>query len=179
MILAVNVYSAGDTVRLKIRRGDETIDRTIVLAKYPVEGEVIATNRPKPWRGLRVDYTSALDLGAAFGPTWTDGRRSRRRRGRGRISGRRRGVKKGQCDARRRTARPRPRDFAEAVAALEGPVTLETDLGPVTVSNGGISRSAGVSADAVADDCDGVPVATRMAVICDRIEPRPDRDRRQ
>ena len=61
MILAVNVYSAGDTVRLKIRRGDETIDRTIVLAKFPVDGEVIATNRPKPWRGLRVDYTSTLN----------------------------------------------------------------------------------------------------------------------
>ena len=67
LILAVNVHSAGDAVRLKIRRGDQTIERTIVLAKFPVAGEVIITNRPKPWRGLRVDYTSTLNM-TIFGP---------------------------------------------------------------------------------------------------------------
>ncbi len=71
LVLAVNVYSAGDTVRLKIRRGDETIERTVVLAKVAVDGEIIATNRPKPWRGLRVDYTSALNQ-PTFGPNVLD-----------------------------------------------------------------------------------------------------------
>ena len=39
---------------------DEVLERTVELAKYRVDGEVIATNRPAPWRGLRVDYTSTL-----------------------------------------------------------------------------------------------------------------------
>ena len=90
LILAVNVYSAGDAVRLKIRRGDETLERTIVLAKLSVEGEVIATNRPKPWRGLarRLHVRSAI---ATFGPSspatrrrpassWSRSRKDRRRR---------------------------------------------------------------------------------------------------
>ncbi len=63
LILAVNVFPPGDAVRLKIRRGDETIERTIVLAKLSVDGEVIATNRPKPWRGLRVDYIRPRSTG--------------------------------------------------------------------------------------------------------------------
>jgi serine protease Do len=135
LILAVNVHSAGDTVRLKIRRGDETIDRTLVLAKFPVDGELIATNRPKPWRGLRVDYTSALNL-LTFGPNFlysplpgvvvveVD-------EGSPAASA---GVKKGQLIRRvgDRIVRT-PRDFAQAVATLDGPVTLQTDLGPVTI----------------------------------------------
>ncbi len=36
------------------------LERTVVLAKLAVDGEVIATNRPKPWRGLRVEYSSIL-----------------------------------------------------------------------------------------------------------------------
>ena len=71
LVLEVNAYSAGDTVRLKIRRGEETIERSIVLAKVAVDGEIIATNRPKPWRGLRVDYTSALNS-PTLGPNLLD-----------------------------------------------------------------------------------------------------------
>src|SRR5262249_20860086 len=71
LILAVNVYSAGDSVRLKIRPGEETIERTIVLAKLPVDGEVIATNRPKAWRGLRVDYSNPLNYRTAS-PNFSD-----------------------------------------------------------------------------------------------------------
>ena len=135
LILAVNVYSAGDSVRLKIRRGDETIERTIVLAKFPVDGEVIATNRPKPWRGLRVDYTSTLNH-RTFGPNFLDpidGRR-RRDRGRGRIAGRRRGAQERPVDprvARTRSVPTRPATSPRPSPAHDGPVTLETDLGPV------------------------------------------------
>ena len=46
LVLAVNVYSAGDAVRLTIIRDDKTIERTIVLAKLSIDGEVIATNSP-------------------------------------------------------------------------------------------------------------------------------------
>ena len=99
LILAVNAYSAGDAVRLKIRRDGKTIERTLVLAKYPVDGEVIVTNRPKPWRGLRVDYTSTLK----FQPFLRDSldpaaAGSRRGRSRGRVAGRRRGDQERPVD---------------------------------------------------------------------------------
>jgi serine protease Do len=135
LVLAVNIYSAGDMVRLKIRRGEETIERSIVLAKVPVEGEVIATNRPKPWRGLRVDYTSTLNF-LTFGPNLLDPTNV------GVVvadveegsAGAAAGIKKGQVIKKVGGKSLRsPRDFSEAVATLDGPVTLETDLGPVTV----------------------------------------------
>jgi len=135
LILAVNVYSAGDSVRLKIRRGDETIERTIVLAKLPVEGEIIATNRPKAWRGLRVDYLNPLNY-RTFGPNSLDPS----------VAGvvvteveegspaAAAGIKNGQLIRRvAGTGIRTPRDFAEAVATHDGPVTLETDLGSMTV----------------------------------------------
>jgi serine protease Do len=135
LILAINVYSAGDAVRLKIRRAEETISRTIVLAKYPVEGEVIVTNRPKPWRGLRVDYASLLSF-TAPGPNAGDpahpgvvvadvdeGSASA-------VAG----IKKGQMIFKiGDKGISSPRDFHEALAPLTGPVILVTDLGPVTI----------------------------------------------
>jgi serine protease Do len=135
LILAVNAYCAGDTVRLKIRRGDETIARTIVLAKYPVEGEVIVTNRPKRWRGIRVDYTSTI-AHPAFGPSRIDSELigvvvSDVEEGSPAAAA---GIKKGQLIRKVENKNVQsPRDFHEAVATLEGPVTLQTDLGPVTV----------------------------------------------
>jgi serine protease Do len=135
LILAVNSYSADDTVRLKIRRGDEIIERSIVLAKYPVDGEVIVTNRPKLWRGLRVDYASVLRY-QNFGGNFLDVPNpgvvvTEVEEGSPAASA---GVKKGQLIRRvgdRNVSTPRA--FTEAVASLSGPVTLETDLGPVTL----------------------------------------------
>ena len=34
------------------------MEKTVVLGKFNVRGEVIATNRPALWRGVRVDYTN-------------------------------------------------------------------------------------------------------------------------
>jgi serine protease Do len=133
LILAVSVYPAGDTVRLTIRRGDETLERTIVLAKLQVIGEVIATNRPKPWRGLRVDYTPVSYRAVGF-------------IGESAVSGvvvveveegspaAAAGLKRGQSISKVGEEKIRsPREFAEAVARHDGPVTLDTDLGQVTV----------------------------------------------
>jgi serine protease Do len=135
LVLAINSYSAGDTVRLKIRRGEETTNRSIVLAKVAVAGEIIATNRPKPWRGLRVDYTSALNS-PTFGANFLESA----------ITGvvvaeveegspaAAAGMKKGQLIRKVGDHSVRsPRDFAQAIATLDGPVTLNTDLGPVTI----------------------------------------------
>jgi serine protease Do len=135
LILAVNAYSAGDTVRLKIRRGEEVLERTIVLAKSPVDGEIIVTNRPPPWRGLRVDYTSVLNF-RPLGPSFSDAN----------IPGvlvtevepgsaaSAAGIKTGQVIRKvGDKVLGNPRAFREAVAELEGPVTLDTDAGPVIV----------------------------------------------
>ena len=40
LILAVNAFAPGDEVRLKIRRDGKEIERTVVLAKFPVDGEI-------------------------------------------------------------------------------------------------------------------------------------------
>jgi S1-C subfamily serine protease len=135
LILAINSYSAGEAVRLKIRRKDDVIERTIMLAKFPVDGEVIATNRPAAWRGLRVDYTTVTDYRSP-GPQLFDER----------IAGvvvtevedgspaSSAGLRKGQLIQRVGDQPVRnPREFTRAVADLTGPVALETDLGPVTV----------------------------------------------
>jgi serine protease Do len=135
LILAINSYSAGDTVRLKVRRFNEVIERTIVLAKFPVDGGVIATKRPKPWRGLRVDYTSVE-------PYRIRGPNSRGASAAGVMvieveegsAAALAGIKKGQIilgvgDQSVNT----PPEFAKAVAEIDGPVTLQTDLGPRTI----------------------------------------------
>jgi serine protease Do len=134
LVLAVNAYSAGDTVRLKIHRGEETIERSIVLAKVAVDGEIIASNRPKPWRGLRVDYTSVLNS-VTFGPMLDSAQMgvvvAEVEEGSQAAAA---GLKKGQLIRKVGDKNVRsPRDFAQAIATLDGPVTLHTDLGPVTI----------------------------------------------
>jgi S1-C subfamily serine protease len=135
LIVAVNMYAPGDSVRLKIRRGEENIELPIVLAKLPVDGEVIATNRPKPWRGLRVDYTPP-QFSSTFGQRFLE----RAKPGvavadveagsPASIAG----LKKGQVihQIAGKSVRT-PRDFAAIVGPLEGPIVLDTDLGTVTV----------------------------------------------
>ncbi len=71
LILAINEYPAGETVRLKIRRSDGLKELNVTLAKFPVDGEIIATKRPHPWRGLRVDYASASNY-QAFGQGFSE-----------------------------------------------------------------------------------------------------------
>ncbi len=135
LILAINAYSANDTVRLKIRRGDEIIERSIVLAKYPVEGVVIATNRPKLWRGIRVDYSSVL-RNPTFANNFLDVPQpgvvvTEVEEGSPAATA---GIKKGQLIRRVGSHNvTTPRAFAEAAESVTGPVTLETDLGPVTL----------------------------------------------
>jgi S1-C subfamily serine protease len=131
LILSVSVYPPGESVRLKIRRSDEIIERKIVLAKYHVDGEVIATNRPRPWRGLRVDYTTTIQTRGNGGlendsiPAGVVA--AEVEEGSPAAAA---GLKKGVLIFRVGD-RPlqSPRDFAEAVADREGPVTLAISLG--------------------------------------------------
>ena len=48
LVVAINSIPAGESVRMKLLRHDEEIERTVELAKLRVNGPVIATNRPSP-----------------------------------------------------------------------------------------------------------------------------------
>jgi S1-C subfamily serine protease len=136
LILAINSYAPGDEVRLKIRRAGKELTKTAILAKYPVDGDMIATNRPPAWRGIRVDYLSTLSARAAGPPVLEplaggvvvsevldDSLASRS------------GLKKFQVIRQvEKTPVSNPSQFAQAVTGLKGPVTLLTDQGPVTLS---------------------------------------------
>ncbi len=58
LVMAVNAFSPGSPIKLRVIRDGLPTEKTVFLSKLPVQGEVIATNRPAPWRGLRVDYVS-------------------------------------------------------------------------------------------------------------------------
>ncbi len=136
LMLAINTLPAGATVRLKILRRGEPLEKSVELAKYHVAGEVIATNRPTAWRGLRVDYMSmfpstpfGFDLQSAMA------------RGGVRVvevepgsPAAKVGLKRDQVITHVGDQRVRsPREFARAVKGLGGPVKLQTDLGAVTL----------------------------------------------
>jgi len=137
LFLAINYFTPGSKVVLKLLRSDVMLERTVQLAKASVDGEVIATNRPSSWRGIHVDYTSTMPQ-TNFGPGILDAMA----RGGVRISevdpsspGEKAGLKKGQVikSVGGRNVR-NPREFAKAVANLSGPVKLETDHGPFSVN---------------------------------------------
>lgn len=58
LVLAVNAFAPGAPIKVRVRRDGKEVERTVVLSKLPVVGEVIATTRPASWRGLRVDFVS-------------------------------------------------------------------------------------------------------------------------
>jgi len=60
LVMSVNAFTPGQPIVVRVIRDGVTIEKTIMLSKLPIKGEIIATNRPAPWRGLRVDFVSAL-----------------------------------------------------------------------------------------------------------------------
>jgi len=130
LVPAVNAFSPGEPIQLKIIRGRETLVKTITLSKLPLLGEVIATNRPAPWRGLRVDFLSMLP-DVNHGPELLD---AMSRGGVGVVevipgsSADLAGLRAGQVilsvgDTTVKT----PSEFARAVTNLNGPVELATE----------------------------------------------------
>jgi S1-C subfamily serine protease len=136
LVLAINMMTPGARVKLAIDRRGERIERTVELAKLLVDGEVIATNRPPAWRGLRVDYTSTLPH-TNFGPDILSAMAG------GGVAvvevepnspADRAGLKRGQVvKSVEGKAVRNPRDFRRAVEKRSGPVKLGTDLGFLTV----------------------------------------------
>lgn len=62
LVLAINQMPVGETIPLRVRRNGQTLERSVILSKMRILGDppVIATTKPKDWRGLRVDFTSAV-----------------------------------------------------------------------------------------------------------------------
>jgi serine protease Do len=67
LVMAVNAFSPGSPIKVRVRRDEQEIEKTVVLSKLRIVGEVIATNRPALWRGVRVDFVSA-DPKVVYGP---------------------------------------------------------------------------------------------------------------
>ncbi len=136
LVLAINAVPVGNQVRLKIRRRNEIIERTVELAKFRVDGEVIATNRPPAWRGLRVDFTSTLPhrmFGADLLGAMAAGGVAIAEVEEG-SAAEKAGLKAGQVIKSVDGHNVRsPSEFAKAIAGRDGPVVLGTDSGPVTL----------------------------------------------
>ena len=136
LALAIGSQPVGEPVRLRIYRQGQDVEKTIILAKYPVEGPIIATNRPRPWRGLAVDFTSVLRSGifdVGMHTAFVQGGVAITAVAPGSPAASA-GLKKDQVITHigDRPVRS-PSAFHEAVANLDGPVILTTDLGKVTI----------------------------------------------
>ena len=136
LVLAINSIPAGTKVTLKLLRQNEVIEREVELAKFRVDGEIIAANRPSPWRGLRVDYTSTLPQ-MTFNPETINALSP------GGVvvtevepdsPAAEAGIKRDLViKAIEDQKIKNPRDFARAVAGRAGPVRLATDQGLITI----------------------------------------------
>jgi serine protease Do len=137
MVAAVNTFAPGQTVKLKIQRGDQRLgrsidlERSIILSKLPVRGEVIATNQNPPWRGIRVDYVSTLpDTGLSTLDRMSRGGVAITEIIPGSpadIAGLRSGQVIRSVDGKSVRS---PAEFAKAVADASGPVDLATETEP-------------------------------------------------
>jgi S1-C subfamily serine protease len=135
--LALSAVPVGKPVKLKVLRDGRELEKSVFVSKYPLSGEVIATNRPSPWRGMRVDFTSVL--GGSIFPD-----EKMRAMARGCVGvvevepnspADRAGLKEGQVIIQAAGRRVRtPSEFLEAIDGRRGAVVLETDRGKVTVN---------------------------------------------
>jgi S1-C subfamily serine protease len=127
LVMAVNAFKPGTPIKLRILRNEQEIERTVVLSKLRVHGEVIATNRPVSWRGLRVDFVSTLN-NAALGNALLDAM------AKGGVviaevqpgsTAEDAGLKPGQVIVKVEDEIIRnPADFTKAIATKNGPVTV-------------------------------------------------------
>jgi serine protease Do len=52
--------SPGEVIHVRYLRGNEERETDVTLGKYYVQGEKVVTEKPPAWRGMRVDYATAL-----------------------------------------------------------------------------------------------------------------------
>ena len=130
LVMAENAFSPGLPIMVRVRRDGVDIEKTVILSKLRILGEVIATNRPAPWRGLRVDFVStdpkialgkdllkAMALGGVLVTEVQPGSPADDA-----------GLKVGQIIVSVDGSRVKnPAEFAKAVEGLTGPVNLKTE----------------------------------------------------
>lgn len=63
LVLAVNALPVDAPVKIVVRRQGKILEKELRLARFPVSGEVIATNKPPAWRGMSVDFSYVPDFG--------------------------------------------------------------------------------------------------------------------
>lgn len=68
LFLHVGRLPAQTTTTVTFLRGDRELTTPVRLTKYPVRGRRIVTVRDPAWRGLRVDFPSALEEFGSGGP---------------------------------------------------------------------------------------------------------------
>ncbi len=72
LVLWVGSQPADGRVRLDVIRGEQSFQVDVALTKYPVRGQKIVTSPPRKWRGMSLEYVSAIgpdrDGGAWFFP---------------------------------------------------------------------------------------------------------------
>jgi S1-C subfamily serine protease len=73
VFLLVGRRLAGTTIKVEVKAGpgEPTRTCTATLAKFYIDGPILASKQPAPRRGLRVDYTSVLNGRPA--PSWIKG----------------------------------------------------------------------------------------------------------
>jgi S1-C subfamily serine protease len=134
--LALSRAEVGKPARLTILRGNQTLEKSVFVSKYPIAGEVIATNRVGQWRGLRVDYSSVLG-----GTTQSNAVLDAMARGSVAVvevdpngPAAASNVKRGTIITKAAGQVVRtPAEFEAAVKGKDGPVVLDTTEGAVTV----------------------------------------------
>lgn len=125
LVRQISKYPLETAVKLALRRGERQLDVEVPLAKLRVRGQRIVTAEDPPWRGLRVDYATAVQeaysssasfpLGEALAvtqvekgsPAWDAGLRP--------------GTLVTHVE---RSPVRNPKEFRQAVAAKTGPVSL-------------------------------------------------------
>ncbi len=120
LMLEVGRRPAGAQVRFSVQRGAESLEIPVTLTKYRVRGTKVVTTPAPAWRGLRVEYPTAvfdadryepvvvaIDV-AEGSPAWKAGLRQ--------------GMFISRVDQSRVTT---PGEFRTAVAGQRGAVTLE------------------------------------------------------
>lgn len=127
LVLAVGSQPADGRVRLDVIRGERSLQMEVTLTKYPVRGKKVVTAPLRKWRGMAVEYVSAMgperDGGMWFfpptlnavavkevdegSPAWKAGLRA------GDLVSHVGGVPVGN-----------PKEFFQAVANADGPVVL-------------------------------------------------------
>lgn len=60
LVLEVGKLPVEATARLHVVREGRDLDLDVGLSKYPVRGRKVVTSRPEPWRGMEVDYPTAV-----------------------------------------------------------------------------------------------------------------------